>query len=111
MTREEALNILSSEQAVAMGIDHDVTSTNIQRKFARLKHDALGVAISALQEPERKHGSWKLNIKESTTSYECSACKIVTDMRYGFYKFCPHCGAEMDGDTEVQNEDRYLQHE
>ena len=40
MTREETLNILSSEQAVAMGIDHNVTSTNIQRIFSRLKHDA-----------------------------------------------------------------------
>lgn len=65
--------------------------------FDKEEREAIDEAIYALQEPERKHGSWKLNIKESVTSHECSACRIVTDMRYGVYKFCPHCGTIMDG--------------
>ena len=57
MTKEEALNILLSEQEVAIGVDHDATSTNTERKLARLKYDALCIAIYTLQESEWKHGS------------------------------------------------------
>ncbi len=48
---------------------------------------------------EVKHGEWK--IVDSDLGWvdgKCSACGY-TDCFYesGFYKFCPECGAKMDG--------------
>ncbi|MEY8366584.1 hypothetical protein AALA22_13175, partial [Anaerovoracaceae bacterium 41-7] len=58
---------------------------------------ACDTAIRALQEPERKHGEWVLDVGVSVESFICSQCGINTDMRYGLYKYCPNCGAIMDG--------------
>lgn len=44
---------------------------------------------------EIKHGIW---IKEEkSVLYVCSSCgeRVYRD----YYKFCPNCGAKMDGDT------------
>lgn len=103
MTREEALNILLSEQAVAMGVDHDATSTNIQRKLARLKYDALCIAIYTLQESERKHGEWKSigGFEPWTSGFHCSRCLIQTTEDT---KYCPNCGAIMDGKEPIKDE-------
>ena len=104
MTKREAIEILKSEQVVALGVINNITTTNAKQSFARLKHEALGVAISAMQEPERKHGEWVLDVGVSVESFICSQCGINTDMRYGLYKYCPNCGAIMDG-KEKENEE------
>lgn len=48
-----------------------------------------------------KHGHWilrtKNNICDMTYQYECSQCKQPSRCRCQT-KFCPHCGAIMDGD-------------
>lgn len=40
-----------------------------------------------------KHGKWKCRAKHLG---ECSECAEVVATRY---KYCPNCGARMDGDT------------
>lgn len=88
MTREKAIEILKSEQVVALGTIDNITTTDVKRAFARLKYDALGAAISALKEPDRKHGEWMGTV--------CSCCgKSIVD--YYDCDFCPKCGAIMDG--------------
>lgn len=51
---------------------------------------------------ERKGGKW-----EYTGSYEvegllkCTICGHEIDVTEGYYKFCPMCGAEMEGNNGV----------
>lgn len=45
-------------------------------------------------EPVR-HGRWE---NYSTTMQECSVCKRHTPRHR--YTFCPHCGADMRGDSD-----------
>lgn len=48
---------------------------------------------------ERKKGKW-----EYSGSYDvegmlyCSCCKHEIDVSEGYFKFCPNCGAEMEGE-------------
>ena len=94
MTKREVIEILKSEQVVALGAINNITTTDAKRSFVRLKHEALGVAISALQEPERKHGEWMGTV--------CSCCGGST-VDYYDCDFCPKCGAIMDG-KEKEND-------
>ena len=51
---------------------------------------------------ERKVGKW-----EYTGSYDvegllkCTICGHEIDVSEGYYKFCPMCGAEMEGNNEI----------
>lgn len=101
MTREKAIEILKSEQVVALGTIDNITTTDVKRAFARLKHDALGAAISALKEPERKHGEWTDAFTEAAPNPmyvygECSECGFMQNLSKRL-SFCPNCGAIMDG--------------
>ena len=65
---------------------------------------ALGMAIEALKQPERKQGKWiciggtadKYGVK--TTMFRCSECNERTDRvdTKRSINFCPMCGAEME---------------
>ena len=50
---------------------------------------------------ERKHGEW---LWDTEDIYECSVCGIETRvdevMGMPTYKYCPNCGAKMDGGKE-----------
>ena len=54
------------------------------------------------------HGRWRFrsnahNIKRSGDYeewYECTACGLSSD---GPHKYCPDCGAKMDGEKKVEN--------
>lgn len=61
-------------------------------------------------EPEVRHGRW---IHSDTLDYKdpngvihvhgmCSCCRLIYDFRdmTSRFKFCPNCGARMDGGTE-----------
>lgn len=90
ITREEAINqlkdfiILHREQH-----GWDVSTLN-----------ALDMAVKVLEqtEPARKKGKWiyKLEDWNKWTCSECGFCKR-TDVHVTLgYKYCPHCGAEME---------------
>lgn len=50
-----------------------------------------------------KCGKWILKENAILTGCECSLCKCsVSIPESKFYKFCPYCGARMNGDTECQ---------
>lgn len=44
-----------------------------------------------------KHGQWKRIESNGNQRYQCSKCNGVVNYTS---KFCPHCGARMDGDSE-----------
>lgn len=79
MTREEAKDIIKRM--------YKGNPTPIQLK-------ALEIAYAALQEPERKHGKWK---DYGNYFSQCSLCRYPVNYFWGKTKFCPNCGAIMDG--------------
>lgn len=68
--------------------------------------DVLDTTISALQNPESyKHGRWELLDECSNAGVYCSVCnKKVYKEYYANVKlkskFCPNCGAMMDGELK-----------
>lgn len=54
---------------------------------------------------EVKHGKWEIEVFQLSKCKEisCSECGYnehrgpAWDDSYGFYPYCPHCGAKMDG--------------
>ena len=50
------------------------------------------------------HGRWLLEreFEDGTADYKCSACDyddtFNRNLIDAFYKYCPYCGAKMDGD-------------
>lgn len=60
------------------------------------KHD---IADAPTIEPERKTGVWlddDENGKVMTSGY-CPYCSVCKEMAECITKYCPHCGAEMEG--------------
>lgn len=45
-----------------------------------------------------KHGRWELVDEAEPRRYGCSKCSCLS--WYGTYKYCPNCGARMDGETD-----------
>lgn len=87
ITREEAIDILKK---------------NYPDSHFKLLREAVDMAIEALKQPERKKGKWI----EKTHTYEffepiplcvCSECGRTIKYREK-YKYCPNCGAEMEGE-------------
>lgn len=80
MTKEEAIDILETTGFVA----HSMTDVDT----------ALDMAIEALE--GRPKAKWVRNV--CYVGVLCSECKepVSEDMTYGF-RFCPYCGAEMEG--------------
>lgn len=76
MTREEAIDILKNT-IVRFG------RTNGKMVYA----EALNMAIKALEEPERKKGTWF----NCGWSIACSECGY--DMPWAVRNYCPNCGA------------------
>lgn len=68
-----------------------------------------GIAISqpAADVVEVRHGEWervrKLNVAVNPYQHTCGLCgKSYFDHNKFNYPFCPHCGAEMDGERKEQ---------
>lgn len=49
-----------------------------------------------------KHGKWTIeDLTPGTMRVACSECRISRWLERGrFYKYCPHCGARMDGEQK-----------
>lgn len=46
----------------------------------------------------RKHGRWKVEPYLIGTTHRCSMCGENYGMLHEIYKYCPYCGAKMDGE-------------
>lgn len=61
--------------------------------------EILSKAIQKLEEVQLvTHAEWICHEPEIGLYYSCSRCGHNT--LQGMYKFCPNCGAKMDGDAE-----------
>jgi len=92
MTREEAIQILSTRDAhgVLCGYTSGVT-------------EALDMAIEALS-AEAVQGEWKDAYRKTANFVEfsvlaCSECNYA-DPQMNYYNYCPNCGADMRGGKE-----------
>lgn len=57
-------------------------------------------------EPERKKGEWEMVSQHEnppTYIYSCSECRHKS---FGFYNYCPNCGADMREGAERRTDDR-----
>lgn len=67
------------------------------QKGERLDAMEIRIIKRAFKEYEKTHGIWK----EHICLYQCSVCKHREfkdrNPNIEFYKFCPSCGAEMEG--------------
>lgn len=81
MTREKAIDTLKSIKA---GFETD--------EWLQEDIKALDLAIEALE--IQKTGHW-IDNKVQTKLCNCSECYALSKV---YYKFCPHCGAKMEGE-------------
>lgn len=49
---------------------------------------------------ERKHGHWRIEPYLLEKTGCCSICGEQIRMPYEIYKYCPNCGAKMDGEEK-----------
>lgn len=68
------------------------------QKGERLDAAEIKIIERVFKDYEKMHGIWK----EYPCVYECSVCKNWEfkgdTLNIDFYKFCPRCGAKMDGE-------------
>ena len=81
MTREEA--IMAVKEVAGMSLP-----------WNDRHYEALQMAVKALEEPERKTGRW---IDAVDNGWRCTACGMR--QTYGKPRYCPACGAKMEGNT------------
>lgn len=63
--------------------------------FAALKFRSVIPTVDAVPV---KHRRWELVDEAEPRRYGCSECSCLS--WYGTYKYCPNCGARMDGETD-----------
>ena len=49
---------------------------------------------------EVRHGEWVLDTSSCVASLKCGECDYAASIGLDVHKFCPHCGAKMDGKGE-----------
>ena len=63
------------------------------------------MAVSLLEEqkaPERKTAHWVFGNTMGHSWMKCSECCVSQSGQTGCWTYCPNCGAEMKGETEVE---------
>ena len=69
--------------------------------WEHLDDNGMAAAMNAINdmptiEPQRKKGMWEMVSQHEnppTYIYSCSECRHKS---FGFYNYCPNCGAEME---------------
>ena len=107
MTKEEVIDKLKDMMAEGVAVGGFCTGYRFFPLEAE-QSEALGVAIAALQEPERKHGYW-IYQGEADENYDinctCSVCGAGdTHATDATVPYCWWCGAIMDGKEPIKNE-------
>lgn len=86
------------------GDDHDDDRFTEGYNFAVQEYREKVKKIPAADVQPAKRGRWENEYLEDDIWWaECSNCKQETHSRYGrpsTYRYCPNCGARMDGDTK-----------
>lgn len=73
--------------------------TEVQNYDIFTADEILSKAIQKLEEVQLvTHAEWICHEPEIGLYYSCSRCGH--NALQGMYKFCPNCGAKMDGDAE-----------
>ena len=72
-----------------------------------LNANAIVKAMPTIDDESVRHGRWIQN-KNVPAYHYCSLCKVTHKMKmscnaYVFMKYCPHCGAKMDGGKDDEN--------
>lgn len=91
MTRNEAIDVLKANYPDA--------------HYSELR-EAVDLAIKVLEEPERKKGFWEW---VDDMDYRCSVCHkyaygCLGEVLSGHYKYCPYCGAAMEGEEDDEDD-------
>ena len=76
-------------------------------KCAFLKANAIVNAMPTIDVEPVRHGRWIQN-KTVPAYHHCSLCKVTRKMqascnKYLMLRYCPHCGAKMDGGKDDEN--------
>ena len=77
-------------------------ATSAECKAARHGADLALFSLDAVPTAdvvEVRHGEWK-KLYDTAPRYVCTACNHFYNNRE--YKFCPNCGAKMDGEKEIR---------
>lgn len=59
--------------------------------------------IPTIEAEHERHGKW-INALEHCGAFVCSDCEYQST---ALYKYCPNCGAKMDGGTDNSKADEY----
>lgn len=90
--------ILKQEAIFALINEANTHSNPVKRAYTRAAAIIEGITGEEVQPV--KHGKW-IGV-DYDTYFECSECKNMTDWQ--LYKYCPYCGARMDGERRYKNE-------
>lgn len=92
---------------VAFPKDEDVLLVDVhsdQKAFCYSRSVTWVDAIPAADVAPVKHGRWKLEENWETGYgvyvHVCTACNAITPVNVSRYKYCPNCGAKMDGGVD-----------
>ena len=95
MTRQEAIRI----------IENTFQDAYVYKYYDSVTHQALNMAIEALQMADRPKGLWTITTTDDGEGGEvphliCSVCgnEPTAWSSRQFFNFCPNCGADMRGD-------------
>lgn len=115
MTKDEAKDILQGMRLAPYLIADAETNSKRRERYSK-EIEALTMGMNALSEPFVQHGYWIAdNTRPKSILYRCSVCReIAHDRPYGSLKrepkktckmkYCPHCGAKMDYNTDWREE-------
>ena len=56
--------------------------------------------LPTIEQPERKKGKWITVLGRFGNEVECNQCHSVFWYWMGNYRFCPSCGARMEGESD-----------
>ena len=59
--------------------------------------DLMSDALALLKEQEKKTGHWNGFPNNGVYDYRCSECGLILTLGMPYSKFCPGCGAKMEG--------------
>ena len=105
MTREEAIQILSESDVLAL-CNGDTPATQAVdmaiealKELSKRREEAKRWKTKALQAEPVKHGEWKYyNYSDVSNPYQgYFICSVCEEYEHTKHKYCPNCGAKMDG--------------